>query len=207
MEAGGSPEESPLPQLCQSSLPPRPPQPLHSQSPQCCPSPWSSWHCGRALWLLAVLLLLFESHSPWNNTFAFSCLKMEAERCFRWGNWTRDGRNTSRNWKEFQGIWERRNVRYHLVPSLLFIQSFYFTGKKAWGPETLNDSVKVSQLVGGPAGPRPLDFQPLHRVAFLYLSQSQLFSACFLKILRVTGCANPFRIPFHCLSSQLECLL
>ena len=96
--------------------------------------------------------ILFENHSPWNNTFAFSHLKMEAERCFRWKNWTRDGRTASWNWKHFQGLWEKRNVRDHLVPFLVFIQSFYFTGKKAWGPETLNDFLKVSQLVGGLAG-------------------------------------------------------
>lgn len=96
--------------------------------------------------------ILFENHSPWNNTFAFSHLKMEAERCFRWENWIWDGRTTSWNWKHFQGLWEKRNVRDHLVPSPVFIQSFYFTGKKAWGPETLNDFLKVSQLVGGLAG-------------------------------------------------------
>lgn len=109
------------------------------------------------------------------------------------------GKTTSRNWKEFQGIWGRRNVRDHLVPFLLFIQSFYFTGKKAWGPETLNDFLKVSQLVGAWPERRPLDFQPVHRIAFSYQSQSQLFSACFLKILRVDGCTNPCRIPFQCL--------
>lgn len=31
------------------------------------------------------------------------------------------GKTTSWNWKEFQGIWGRRNVRDHLVPFLLFI--------------------------------------------------------------------------------------
>lgn len=121
--------------------------------------------------------LSVEDSASCSYTFAFNCLKMEAEGFQSEQNSPgmlkepHENDKLRRNWK-MKGHWEPSVPIPPFYPTLLFQG-----GRRDWGPETLSDFSKViagDSLVGGR---RPLDSRP-----FLIPKPKPAFSVYFLKI-------------------------